>query len=302
MALLACLALALPGDTIKLTNGGTLEGIVLKETDSGYVVKLKYGTVTLPKDEVASIEKSKAEAAPAGAGRLTAWERAIEVVVARKWATDFRQIPATVIDKGVLKNVPYFSHRSGNWEFNIYGDPDAPACLEIGVHKELLKDAAAKQECLEVMLALLTNADDRALLKSLDLAKDRKDRDGLTFEVTPETAEDAYGGWWISVYDVKALDGVRATEKELEDITVSDADVEKEEEEAKKAPPPKKDPKTGAIPHDPYWHYRWVKKDLPIARAVPLNRIQSTPRRVYVRGFHRAGGRYARPAWGIRRR
>ncbi len=304
----AALASVASGDTIKLTNGGTLEGVVLRETETSVVVKLKYGTVTLSKSDVASIERTQATAAKTDA-RLASWERCVEVVVARPWAADFQPIPATVIDKGILKNVPYFSHRAGDYEFNIYGDPDRPACLEIGVHKELLKSDAAKKECLEVMLALLGDEKDRELLKSLSVKVDKKEREGLTLEVTPETAEDAYGGWWISIYDVKMLDAARATEKELADITTSDEEIEKEEKEAeeekkkpKKDPPPQADPpkKGGSTtaPYDPYGHYRWGTRELRWARP----RIQTTPRRVYVRGFHRSGGRYVRPSWGVRRR
>src|SRR5262249_52131303 len=45
-------------------------------------------------------------------------------------------------------------------------------------------------------------------------------RGRLTFEITPETAPDAYGGWWVSIYDEALLDQSRATEKELKAITV----------------------------------------------------------------------------------
>jgi len=67
---------------------------------------------------------------------------------------------------------------------------------------------------------LLPDAGDRCFLKSLNRNKDLQKRGGLTFEVTPETAEDAYGGWWVSVYDIAALDKSRASSTELANITV----------------------------------------------------------------------------------
>ncbi len=296
-------------DTIKLANGGTLEGIVLKETDASYVVKLKYGTTTLAKSDVLEIVKTEVEPSKAAAGRLTGWEKCVETIIAKSWSADFRPIPATVIDKGILQNVPYLSHRCGNYEFNIYGDPDAPACLEIGIHNELLKSDDAKKECLAVMLAVLGDAKDVELLKTLNMKQDKKEREGLTFEFTPETAEDAYGGWWISIYDVKKLDASRATEKELAEITVSQEDIEKDEdeapkkvEEAKKNPPPPPPKASGSKVHstpDPYGHYRWyrwTKKDATWARK--YNRVQSTPKiaRYYTRSYHRPTGGYQRPA------
>ena len=124
-----------------------------------------------------------------------------------------------MIDKGVLKHVPYQSFRAGDYEFNVYGDPDHPACLEIGVGKTLLKSTSAKERCLNFMTTLLKDPGDRVLLKSLKTTEDIKKRGSLTFEVTPETAVDAYGWWWVSVYDTVVLDKSRASPQELASIT-----------------------------------------------------------------------------------
>ncbi len=294
-------------DTIHLTNGGKLEGVVLKETDTQVVIRLKYATVTLAKSDIASIEKAKPDVAAASSQRLARWDKCVEVVAARPWADQLRQIPATVIDKGILKNVPYMSHKSGDYEFNLYGDPDHPASLEIGVTKELLKSDAAKKECLAVMLALVADEKDQAVLKSLDVAKDKKEREGLTFEVTPETAEDAYGGWWITVYDPKALDVARATEEELKAITKAEEEIEKEEEEERKKEEEEKkreeeekkkgkEPKAKPKPTQDVIVLgisKWNKKDMKMARP----RVQVKVRRVYVRGYHRSGGVYVGPIW-----
>src|SRR6185295_14275639 len=226
-----CMTGIASADTIRLKNGGTLEGVVLKEGDGSVVVRLKYATVTIDRVEIEAIEKKAADPAPAAAApmRLPRWDRCIEVVAGRPWAGDLRQIPATVIDKGILKNVPYMSHKSGNTEFNLYGDPDDPAGIEIGVSRDLLKSDAAKAECLAVIVALLSDPKDAAALKSLNLKPGKTERDGLTFEVTPETAEDAYDGWWISVYSTKLLDEARATEEELQRIAITEDELEKEE-------------------------------------------------------------------------
>jgi hypothetical protein len=301
----AVLAFAAPAwaDVIHLANGGRLEGVVVRETDAHYVIRLKYATVTLPKSDVASIEKKEEPKREGAAARLAKWDKCIEIVAPRPWAAELRQIPATVIDKGVLKNVPYMSFKSGSTEFNVYGDPDAPACLEIGVTKELLKSDAAKKECLAVMLALLSDAKDQELLKSLDVRIDKKERDGLTFEVTPETAEDAYGGWWISIYDAKALDAVRATEKELLAITVTEEEEEAEEkaekeEEQKIKEQQKKDPKVQPPKKSQEQNLRsvtrWVTPDFKHAR--PMRSAQRI-RRVYVRGYSRSGGAWVGPVW-----
>src|SRR6185503_12027580 len=131
VAAFLCMAAVGSADTIRLKNGGSLEGVIVKEGDGAVVVRLKYATVTLDRSDIESIEKKAAEDAPAAkALRLPRWDRCIEVVASRPWSGQLRQIPATVIEKGILKNVPYMSHKSGNTEFNLYGDPDEPAGLE----------------------------------------------------------------------------------------------------------------------------------------------------------------------------
>lgn len=294
LGVLLCSAVA-SADTLVLKNGGTLEGVILREEEGSLVVRLKYATVTIDRIDVESISKT----APAGgqkaqAARLAHWERCLEVIAKRPWAGELRQIPATVVDKGVLKNVPYMSHKSGNYEFNLYGDPDAPACLEIGVYKDLLRSDAAKRECLEVMGALLGDPADRTLLGSLKLAIDKKDREGMTFEVTPETAEDAYEGWWISIYDPKALEAARATDEELRAITIDEEELRRQEEAAKKTEPKKtegkKTPDAARATQETL--YLWQTQELRYARPVLTT---GHIRRVYIRGYSRPGGHYVHP-------
>ena len=126
---------------------------------------------------------------------------------------ELQQIPATVIDKGPLRHVPYLSYRAGDVELNVYGDPDTPACVEIGTSSG---DSARRDACRYGLLAALQSSLDRGFLETFTAGK--QTRGSLTFEVTPETAPDAYGRWWVSVYDTKLLDASRASEPELKGI------------------------------------------------------------------------------------
>jgi hypothetical protein len=114
---------------------------------------------------------------------------------------------------------------------------------------------------------------DRTVLRSLKLSQDVKQRAGLTFEVTPETAEDAYGGWWVSVYDVPALDRSRASDQELKEITVRRDEVAKA-------------PTVAAVGAS------WTPRDLSYARPVPAS--SSGGGSVYVRSYTRKDGTYVR--------
>src|SRR5262249_51369509 len=151
-------------------------------------------------------------------------------------------------------------------------DPEHPACLEVGIRNELLKSVDAKTSCLTFMQSLLSDAGDRSFLSSLKREKDLQKRDGLTFEITPETSEDAYGGWWVSVYDEKLLDSSRASDAELKAITLPT-------EEIKKAP-------QVATPDD------WGAGDLRYARPAANPTGGGA---VYVRGYTRKDGTYVQP-------
>jgi hypothetical protein len=305
-ALLLALSAAARADVFHLENGGTLEGVILRETPASVTVRLKYATVTLDRSEILSIEKkaSDDEGAPAPS-RLARWDRVLEKAAARPWSADLRQVPATVIDKGILKYVPYISHKSGLYELNIYGDPDRPAGLEIGLYPDLIKSDAARKECVEFMASLLGDPQDAEALRFLNPAGGKKEREGLTFEVTPETAEDSYGGWWVSVYDVKELDAARASEEEIAKITVGEEDLQKEEEEEKarkktapKADPKKPSPSAVAAPRQEVI-YIWRAPELRQARP-SKPRKTGGGRRVYLKGLHRQGGVYVRPSVGVR--
>jgi hypothetical protein len=287
-------------DTIRLRNGGVLEGIILKDEDGSLVVRVKYATVTLSHADVESIEKKAADPAPAAASaRLARWEKCLETIAARSWAGHLRQIPATVIDKGVLKNVPYMSHKSGDVEFNLYGDPDDPAGLEIGLYRDSLKVESLRKECQAVMTLLLGSAKDVEALASLHLSPGKTEREGLVFEVTPETAEDSYGGWWITVYDPKLLAEARASDEELRKITVSEEELAREEaaerERIQKAGATKGKTEPKAVETFGFNPYYYEKHDVQHARP-----LLTGVRRFYVRGYHRPRGVYSRPG-GIRR-
>lgn len=209
--------------------------------------------------------------------------RCRSTAAAKPWAKDLKQIPSTVIDKGVLRWVPYTSYRAGDYELNVYGDPTAPAGFEIGIHNELLKSPAARKNCFDLMNALLDDPADRALLASLNPEVDKKVRNGVTFEITPPTAEDAYGGWWISVYSEPLLDKSRATPKELEKITTTRENVKRAGAEAKDSSP-------SPLPVEPATQGRWAPEDLSSAR-----KLKDTPEEkqaVYKPVFSRKDGQY----------
>jgi len=72
---------------------------------------------------------------------------------------------------------------------------------------------------------------DKALVQVLDLKKDLKTLDDLTFEITPPSADDSYNGWWVSVYSEKQLNLARASDAEMKHISVSKVEAAKQSSE-----------------------------------------------------------------------
>lgn len=292
-------------DVVKLRNGGEIEGTVLQETPTRVAIRMAYGTVSLERAQVASIERKpfieppprrskrqEVEHRPAAevSQRFPDWRRTIDSLAKQPWAAEFKQIPATVVDKGVFRNIPYTSYRAGeDYEINVYGDPDAPAGIEIGIYRGLIDKEEAKRNCIDFVAGLLSDSTDVQILRALSHTEDSAERKGLTLEVTPPTAEDAYGGWWVSVYDKRALDGMRASDAELAAITVARA-AEKEPSAT-----PSRDVKAAAPPEQATDPVEWTPGEMRYARPVRTQSVASPGSgRVYVRGYYRKDGTYVR--------
>lgn len=272
---------------ITLRSGGEIEGVLIRESDAELVVRLDHGSIRVPKKDVKNVERkadTPVRAAPAGE-RLPGWNRVVEVILAHPKGAELRQIPATVIDVGVLENVPYVSHRFGGFELNVYGDPDHPAGYEVGVVEGARATPAQKKEALQLVRELMPEDQDRRALDALSLEQDKKTQAGLVLEVTPPTAEDSYGGWWITVYDPEGLKKSRASAAELDQITLRHGEKDDDpagwnDDDLKQARPPKKKPV--AVPPPP--------KPDPVVTPPPPQPV----RRVYRRGYYRPDGTFVK--------
>jgi hypothetical protein len=208
-------------DKLVLVGDQTITGTVLQTNEDHVLLLTDYGTESIIRSIIrkTSIDRIN-RAEMSGTNRLPDSKGLILFLSEQPWASNLKQIPATVVDKGIVRNVPYISFRCGeDYEVNIYGDLDHPAAIEAGVYRKLLEDGSAKSNCVAFVSALLGRGPDKAIVQSLDAEKDLKTFDGLTFEITPPTADDAYLGWWITVYSEQKLNLARASDAELRQIT-----------------------------------------------------------------------------------
>jgi hypothetical protein len=267
-------------DVIIIKNGDVINGTVLQTNDNGILFRCDYGTVTYPPGMILRVQRNstseRAEPIASDTNALPSWGRIIEALSKQSWAHDLRQIPATVIDKGVLKDVPYISFRCGiDYEVNIYGDLDHPAGVEIGVYRSLLRNDEAKRNCIEFIAGLFADASDKAALRGMNRDQAILTRGDNKLEITPPTAEDAYNGWWVSVYNETKLNSSRATSADLAQISAPKAYMSAKDYSA------------------------WTAQELENARTVQAASADSTDSagdysggRVYVRGYFRKNGTY----------
>lgn len=303
-------------DSITLKNGYTATGTILQtnSVDDTVLLLRDYWTSTffIPTIQTVKIESPEAVASLPNTNRTPDWKRILLRLSTRPWAQNLKQIPATVIDKGILRNVPYVSFRCGeDYEVNIYGDLDNPAGFEIGVYRKLVSDDTAKDNCMRFVEALFPDSADKETVMKLKREKDSTTRDGLTFEVTAPTAEDAYFGWWVSIYDEKRLNFARASESELKQISVTKTPPTTEPAATQETPGWSAEELELARPAQAYQSrfnpagggYRPPRAATPSPTYNPTSAYNYSPSiagggRVYVRGYTRKDGTYVQPHTG----
>jgi hypothetical protein len=291
--LLALLVLSLnlqvKADVVILQDGKVITGNVLQRDNDGVLVQMNYGTFRYPLSWIKDVRK-ETNAFPNvlnNSQRIPSWGKIISTLVTNEWAHELEQIPATVIDNGVLQNVPYISFRcaSSGYEINVYGDLDKPAGVEIGAINYLVKSDEAKINCMNFISSVLVNDGDEKIIRTLNLnQKDSQKKEGMTFETTSPDEPDSYGGWWISVYDENALTNARASGAEL--LAIKQPQIIPKPQPAAVISEPSSQPVVTA----PEPAYMWSADELSYSRP-----SHSAGGEVYVRGYYRKDGTYVSP-------
>lgn len=217
-------------DTLIFVNGSIISGTVLQTNDGEILLLSDNAAFNYKQSNLKEIKVEPLQASQSiKAERLPDFKNTLLVLSSQSWATNLAPIPATVVDKGVLRNVPYSSFRCGeDYELNVYGDLEHPAGVEIGIYRKLIGNQEAITNCLKLISELLNQTADKEFLQNLNLKTDYKVRDDLAFEITPPTDSDSYGGWWVSVYSEQALSHARASDEEMKKISLTKLDAAKQ--------------------------------------------------------------------------
>jgi hypothetical protein len=210
----------LKADVVILQSGAVVAGNVLQQDANGVLLQMESGTYRFPPAAVRDVKK-EAAAAPHVSNNgqsIPDWAQIVSLLANNGWAQGLKQVPAAVISDGTWANVPYISFRcaSGGYEINIFGDLNRPAGIQVGAMNYLNQSAEAKSNCVAFIRSVLASADDRKMVRALNLnQKDLKQQGGMTFETILPGEPGSYGGWWVSVYNDNELANSHASEAEL---------------------------------------------------------------------------------------
>lgn len=211
-------------DSIVFKDGRTIHGLIIKNSVDSVLLQEEFGEQTYPKSEIVRIRDE------ADIGVLfTDITRKADLPSWRVMANDLRthdeikslvEIPATTVTTGEFRNVPYISFRANrDIELNIYGDPNDPVGIELGIYGSRKNNVKLQKALRSYFAGFLTTRQEIAALYGLDLKKGIATAGDITFETTPPTDEDAFGAWWISLYDRKGLDAARLSEAKYAALT-----------------------------------------------------------------------------------
>ncbi len=212
-------------DTVVMNDGQKVHGLIIKNDALKVVLQQRMGEVEILKKYIRRIE-DQGEAGVYFAdimepGKIPPWRMIVQDLRTDDNIQSFHQIPATTIDNGFLKNIPYLSFRiNKHTEMNVYGNPEDPACVEFGVYEHGGMITRFKKIIRAYLAGCLNSRAEIAALYALDERGDERHVGKLTFKITPPSAPDAYGGWWIQVYDPKRLEHARIPEADYKKRTL----------------------------------------------------------------------------------
>ncbi len=201
-------------DEILLKSGKRISGTIVAQSKDRVVMQVGEGSVVYPKRAIRRIydgitSNPPIVELPAG-NELPPWWIPLADLYAEDWITTVENIPATPIDGGSFKNVPYLSFRgNSDYELNIYGDPENPAAIEIGHYSRSSPSRDVLTHCREFLVSYLTDLEQIETLYELDARGGSQSVAGLTIQVTPPSKAEAYGGWWLLVYNPRLIAAAR---------------------------------------------------------------------------------------------
>jgi hypothetical protein len=202
-------------DSILLVDGKKLVGRILADLKNEIVMMLNSQHITIPKKDIERIynrpdrEVAFVKLLP-GAGHFPPWWVPAYDLFYSDWVRRFEQVPALAVTEGEFARVPYLSFLANKWfELNVYGDPEKPAGIEVGIYGWRRHSTKYQALAREFLTSYLHSISQIRALDELPATGGRTQLDGLFMEITSPSAPDSYGGWWASIWYPQAIAAAR---------------------------------------------------------------------------------------------
>lgn len=211
-------------DTVLLKNGRRIPGLIVENTSNAVTIQTSISELTIPKDKILRIldvdNSSVYFAEMHRRGTLPPWRVIANDLRTYDQVRSFEEIPATMVDSGDLKYVPYRSFRiNGNVEMNIYGDPDDPVAIELGIYGMMKSNRELQSMLRQFLAGYLTTREEISALYAIPRQGGIVQTRPLEISVTPPTAPDAFGAWWIGAANPEEVKKARLSPAEYARIT-----------------------------------------------------------------------------------
>lgn len=217
-------------DSILLKDGRTIHGLIIKNSVNSILMQEEFGERTYPKSEIVRLldepDTGTYFTELINRGTLPSWRVIANDLRTHDQIKSVVEIPATTVSIGTFRNVPYLSFLvNRDVELNIYGDPNSPAGVELGIYGKRKNDVELQTTLRAYFAGFLGSRAEVAALYKIGLTKGKATAGTLTFEVTPPTNPDSEGAWWVSLYNLKSLDAVRLPKAKYDALTKPPGEV-----------------------------------------------------------------------------
>jgi len=211
-------------DRLEMNDGSSIRGLILRNSATSVLIQTEKTEVEIPKASIRRIHDAPDDgmvfSAVTKKGRLPQWRAIVHDFRNHDAIKSFVMVPATAVDNGVFRNIPYMSFRfNDRGELNVLGDPEHPVGLEFGIYGRNSFTTRQQRILREFLAGHLHSREELRALYAVNLAGGTARAGNLVFEITPPSAPDAYGGWWLSIYEADRLKGARLSDKEYAKVT-----------------------------------------------------------------------------------
>jgi hypothetical protein len=199
-------------DTIVFRDGSMLRGLIVRSTADTVTLQQEFHERTIPKKWILRI-RDEADSGPYFAdskrkGYLPPWRTIANDLRTHDAVRKLEQIPATVRKDGPLRDVPYMAFRvNGEVELNIYGDPNDPCAIEMGIYGRHGRNEELRRSIRTFLAGFLFSKEEIGTLYALESGS--KSVGQMQFQIDHRQGPDRERGWWITMFNPGRLDDVR---------------------------------------------------------------------------------------------